>query len=433
VQIIDGGASTVDYITLKGAPTNGGTQTNTSPVIATAGSDTNINLTFAPKGSGNTIFSSGNVGIGTTSPGTTLQVGGASAATLEIGNSSVNVQSNVFVGGYMASNGYAAYSANWTNSNMWGIGNTGSSTDNTVRIGIINGGTTNGTWAGTGTANDVNLEVASVRGANASGSNHVGGNFIVQAGLATGNAASGNILFNGGVAGSSGSALESSTTYMTIVGGGTSAGSVGIGTTSPSNPLSIVSNSSTNDEIAVQNTNAAGSSGLVFIDNLGAIQGAFGYVNASAPVGAGTVSFGAVGTTPLAFVTASTSERMRITSTGNVGIGTMSPSAQLEVSGQIRSIAYNAGASTTINWNNGNNQYTAPSGNTCTVFTLNNMLNGGSYTLAVQGVTSGTCTFSATGLTFVYSPVNTPVTTDAVYTFLVMGTKVYVSWVTGFQ
>ena len=93
VQIADGGASTVDYLTFKGAPTNGGTQANTSPVIGTAGTDTNINLTFTPKGAGNTIFSSGNVGIGTSSPSGTFDVeGGTAAAATNGANIALNAQ-----------------------------------------------------------------------------------------------------------------------------------------------------------------------------------------------------------------------------------------------------------------------------------------------------------------------------------------------------
>ncbi|MGZ3773901.1 MAG: hypothetical protein ACXVCY_03345, partial [Pseudobdellovibrionaceae bacterium] len=120
--------------------------------------------------------------------------------------------------------------------------------------------------------------------------------------------------------------------------------------------------------------------------------------------------------------------------TGNVGVGTTSPSAKMEVNGgQIRVTAYNAGTSVAIDWNNGNNQYTAPAGAACTAISFTNMLDGGTYTLAVQSVTSGTCTFSQAGLTFVYNPANTAVTSDAVYTFIRLGTKVYVSWLTGFQ
>jgi hypothetical protein len=121
-------------------------------------------------------------------------------------------------------------------------------------------------------------------------------------------------------------------------------------------------------------------------------------------------------------------------STGNVAIGQTvpSPSAKLDVKGQVRTVAYNAGTSIALDFNNGNNQYTAP-GAACVAMTLSNMLDGGTYTVAVQSVTSGTCTFSATGLTFVYVPANGPVVSDAVYTFLRMGTKVYVTWLTDFQ
>ncbi|MDD4976073.1 MAG: hypothetical protein PHY93_17085, partial [Bacteriovorax sp.] len=117
---------------------------------------------------------------------------------------------------------------------------------------------------------------------------------------------------------------------------------------------------------------------------------------------------------------------------GNVGIGTTSPTAKLHVVGQIVSAAYNAGTSAAIDWNNGNNQYTTNGSTTCGAITFTNMLDGGAYTLAVQSVTSGTCTFTHTGLTFVFTPVNAAVTADAVYTFLRVGTKVYVSWLTGF-
>lgn len=124
--------------------------------------------------------------------------------------------------------------------------------------------------------------------------------------------------------------------------------------------------------------------------------------------------------------------RVTVLSSGNVGVQTTAPVAALDVSGQIRSQPYNAGTSTSIDWNNGNNQYTAPSGNACGAIALSNLLDGGSYTLTVQGVTSGTCAFSSSGLTFVYSPQNMSVYSDALYTMLRVGNKVYVSWVTGF-
>lgn len=75
LSVQDGGASTVNYVTIKGAPAGN------SPIIGTGGADANINLFFTPKGSGNSIFTSGNVGIGTTTPNAKLQVGSGGAST----------------------------------------------------------------------------------------------------------------------------------------------------------------------------------------------------------------------------------------------------------------------------------------------------------------------------------------------------------------
>lgn len=62
------GNSSANYVTITGATTGN------SPTIATAGSDTNINLTFNPKGTGSTVFTHGNIGIGTTAPISILDV-----------------------------------------------------------------------------------------------------------------------------------------------------------------------------------------------------------------------------------------------------------------------------------------------------------------------------------------------------------------------
>jgi hypothetical protein len=82
---------------------------------------------------------------------------------------------------------------------------------------------------------------------------------------------------------------------------------------------------------------------------------------------------------------------------------------------------------TTIDFSQSNLAFTtASAGN----FTLNNMRNGGTYTLAVQGTTSGLLNPSAAGFNFVslgnYSTVSGMQT---VYTFVVMGTTVYFSMV----
>lgn len=64
-------ASSVNYVKISGGATG------TGPTIAAAGTDTNINLTLSPQGTGNTIIPIGSVGIGTTSPASKLDVYGA--------------------------------------------------------------------------------------------------------------------------------------------------------------------------------------------------------------------------------------------------------------------------------------------------------------------------------------------------------------------
>ncbi len=119
------------------------------------------------------------------------------------------------------------------------------------------------------------------------------------------------------------------------------------------------------------------------------------------------------------------------TSAGLVGIGTASPATALDVAGALYSRVNNAGSGTTIDWSLGNTQYTTAS---CGAFTFSNMKDGGTYQLFVEGATSGTCSFSHTGLTFKMPPNHGAATasTMTVYTFTRAGTYVFVSWITGY-
>jgi hypothetical protein len=100
------------------------------------------------------------------------------------------------------------------------------------------------------------------------------------------------------------------------------AGNVGIGTTSPNYTLHIDANTTlTRFQITNSTTGQGGGVGLQIIQNgLDAI-----ITNRSN----GYLSFETVGT-----------ERMRITSAGNVGIGTSSPSTALEVNGSITGVQF---------------------------------------------------------------------------------------------
>ena len=91
------------------------------------------------------------------------------------------------------------------------------------------------------------------------------------------------------------------------------------------------------------------------------------------------------------------------------------------------SVAYNAGSSTTIDFSQSNLAYTTANPG---AFTLTNMKDGGTYTLAVQGTTSGTASFTGSGFTGVslgnYSTISGKQT---VYTFVVMGSTFYYTMV----
>jgi hypothetical protein len=95
-------------------------------------------------------------------------------------------------------------------------------------------------------------------------------------------------------------------------------------------------------------------------------------------------------------------------------------------------IAFNAGAGTTIDFSRSNLAYTtANPGNT---FTLNNMKDGGTYTLVIRGTSSGTAAFSITGFTGpgkTQSLGNYATTANkhTLYTFVVIGDTVYFSMV----
>jgi hypothetical protein len=85
------------------------------------------------------------------------------------------------------------------------------------------------------------------------------------------------------------------------------------------------------------------------------------------------------------------------------------------------------GNTITVDFSNSNLAYTGS--NPQNTFTLTNIKDGGTYTFAVQGTTSGTSTFSSTGFNFISLGGNVATVSgkQTVYTFMVMGTTVYYS------
>lgn len=115
-----------------------------------------------------------------------------------------------------------------------------------------------------------------------------------------------------------------------------------------------------------------------------------------------------------------------VSGTGNVGIGSATaPVSKLEVNGSsTNATSYNAVASTTIDFSRSNLAYTTANAG---AFTLQNIKDGGTYTLSVRGTTAGTSTFTAAGFTVRY--INNRATvanTHTLYTLVVIGTVIYV-------
>jgi len=198
-----------------------------------------------------------------------------------------------------------------------------------------------------------------------------------------------------------------------------SSGNVGIGTTSPAYALDV------SGEVNIPSAKwyRIGGAGVLYgaATSNTEVRGITGY-------GIDFLVNGATGTS---------NSSMIINSSGNVGIGTTAPRAALDVSkGTLLVKPSVSNAGTTVDFSTGNLQHTT---NSCQTFTLNNMQDGGSYTFAIKGTTMGTCVFNAysdvgvTALT-VHMPTDHAATVSGkhtLYTFLVMGTDVYVTWIPG--
>jgi trimeric autotransporter adhesin len=205
-------------------------------------------------------------------------------------------------------------------------------------------------------------------------------------------------------------------------------GNVGIGTTSPTSKLDVVGASMSAfgvTALRISSSSSGYGASIQLDESSGAGGRKYNMISTSSnnsTIGGG--KFAIYDVTGDAY-------RFTMDSSGNVGIGTTTPAAKLEVQGQVVSKTFDNGSNTSFDLNNGNIQFTAAN---CGIMNLSNMVDGGSYQIVVQGGLSAVCDFNHSGLTFRYNPANDVTTgnTHTIYSMTRVGNNVYVNWITGY-
>jgi hypothetical protein len=288
---------------------------------------------------GNFYNLGGNVGIGTTSPGATLDVNGsiyvsgevsgrtfpfnttigagadATTTTIRAGSTS-GFQSAIFLEGGNVSNTIKFNTASAERMRITSGGNVGIGTTSITTSRLrVEGATSEGQSIVDFVSNDTTASATYHRGIRVLAPTlPVGDKILMSVGVADSTRNMGQLYFNYAGNGSTSNFLSLGLFAVDEVLNITGAGNVGIGTTSPARKLQVEVGST-----AQGGQNWSHSNGTVFAR--------LGIVN---PGVDNSTEFGAASNNDLVLLTVNT-ERMRITSGGNVGIGLTNPQYRLHV------------------------------------------------------------------------------------------------------
>jgi hypothetical protein len=310
------------------------------------------------------ITSGGNIGIGTTTIGSTLQVNGNAAigysASTAAPTNGLQVAGAINSGGNITASGTGNMTINVQSSNNFPLLQMTDTRSGTIAWNIENGRAGSGVlglfysplnltrlaidgpnaivYVGNGEVT-ASPTTAIISGTGGSGTNIAGAEFRIRGGASTGNAAGGPITFYTSAAGSSGSGVNAATERMRI-------GSnieVGTGANDPLNATFVVAGNvgtgqgaaNTTVQINIWETTSANKAGLWFGAMTNENTGVIGSRTATGNIAFQTFS-------------GSWAERMRLTNTGNLGIGTTTIGSRLQVNGGA-AIGYSASTAAPTN------------------------------------------------------------------------------------